>query len=191
MWAEKALATACRLIPDFKARLRDFLVEQARTVAEKYPNETTLMHEAYVLGALARFSESLEVLKEVLARYPQNREVRKRIGWVYFNQALYGAAHKVLDEQLKLYPDDPDAWFWLGQICRKEHNYPQAISCFIRCLKIDPWFPGANYQLGLVYQEMGRFTEAKLCFRREELINPLHEEAQAALQAPVFRLFPR
>lgn len=108
--------------------------------------------------------QQLEMLKEVLAREPDNRDAWVRLGHYYFDADQPMNAVDAYTKALELNGSDPDVLTDQGVMYRRLGWFEKAIDNFNRAAALNPRHQQSLYNLGIVYrydlQDFDRAIEA-------------------------------
>ncbi len=101
-----------------------------------------------------------ELLKRVLKKEPQHKQVRRQLGWALFGQRKYDDAIEVLREQTRINPFDDYSHNLLGRIFWQQQKYQEAEVSFRKQIEVTPLDKWAHGNLGQMLVEWRRYKEA-------------------------------
>ncbi|MCK9571933.1 MAG: tetratricopeptide repeat protein [Candidatus Omnitrophica bacterium] len=107
--------------------------------------------------ALAEFEIAL---KNASALAPENVEVYKCLGDLYFRQNKLVQARGMYKLITGLNPDDPEGYFYLASVEYELKNFPEAEIAFKSALKLNPDYHQALNSLGYAYLEKNKNINA-------------------------------
>lgn len=95
------------------------------------PQNVDLIQEADMLLDMMEYKAALDYYLKALAQYPNQRDLRKKIGYAYLELKETDEALKYTKEELTLFPDNADAYDLLVYVLFKENKLGEADS-FLR-----------------------------------------------------------
>ena len=152
-------------------------VDEAKAVIKLDPDALephALMALAYSMDKKLDLAadEYEETLKKASKTNPENIQIHKSLGEIYFWRKNFDAAEKVYKLVLQISPDDATAHFYLGLIYEEQLKVKDAIEEFKSAIKDDPNYPEALNSLGYMYAEAGtNLDEAKKLIEKALLLD--------------------
>jgi len=132
------------------------------------PIEAGYYSDAYDAYKEKDYEESIKILEEGLQAAPNDEELAKLLGQVYFKVRKIDKAEKAFQKTVSLNPDDDVAHYYLG-ICytlRREDGQPrpawfEASQAFGKAVELKPDDHRYNYQYGHSLLMLRKFQQAK------------------------------
>ena len=197
--AGKAAADAC----EFLSRAAALLPRRARTrvalaraLAEAgRPEEADrAMQEAFRLNprqaalnraenALAdgRLDEGEKILRELLARDPDDIKALRMLGNLAGEAGRFGAARKMLERAVELQPGFVRGWNDLANLFMKQDLYDEALAAVQRAIGIDPSMVHSWVTRGNILSRAQRHQESLEAYRHALQLSPRSAGALAGL----------
>ena len=128
----------------------------------------------------------LQKAKMLTIKYPNNLDLIKNLGHVYYRLKLYNNAIQQYKTAIKLSPNDPDIYIHLGIVLYKEKQYSQAIQQFKESIILDSkfkkyhWLPSAYYWLGRSYGAMKNYHYAYNAWKKMSMCKLSNEQKSIA-----------
>lgn len=159
--------------------------QQARAAAPKEPQPVIL--EATLLQQMDRTEEAMELLRQSLAMYPENRRMRLLYARLLtLSPSDLPAAREQFEVLSQQTPDDADLVFSLGLINRELQAYDAARRYFLQLLEMDQREPEAHYYLGLIALELDQqgtaITHFKMVRPGQEFLPAMSQLASIMLE---------
>ncbi len=137
------------------------------------PEQEDFIEQADLLLDMMEYESAIMNYMRVLSQNPQQRDVRKKIGYAYYQLEKVDDALKYIKEELTFYPDNGDAYDLLACILYELNKLHEADS-FLKSLNFpvslreeNPHIGGlACFILGMHFKENKRFDTAKTYFRK-------------------------
>lgn len=125
-------------------------------------------HDAYASYKAKNYDEAIQILEEGLAAAPNDEDLAKLLGQVYFKVKQVAKAEKAFQKTVNLNPDDHLAQYYLG-VCltlRRENGKPkpawfEASQSFAKAVELMPTSDKYNYQLGHSLLMLRKFQQAQ------------------------------
>ncbi|MDD4908902.1 MAG: tetratricopeptide repeat protein, partial [Candidatus Omnitrophica bacterium] len=155
----------------------DNSIDEAKIVVKLDPDALephALMALAYSLEQKLDLAadEYEETLRKASKSNPENIQIHKSLGEMYFWRKNFDAAEKVYKLILQISPNDAQAHFYLGLIYEEQAKMKDAIEEFKAAIKNDPNYAEALNSLGYVYAEGGvNLDEAKKLIEKALLLD--------------------
>ena len=138
-----------------------------------YPEQEDLIERADLMLDMMEYESAIMNYMKVLSQNPQQRDVRKKIGYAYYQLEKIDDALNYLREELTLFPDNRDAYDLLTYILYKFNKLHEADS-FLKGLNFpvslteeNPHIGGLScFILGMYSKENKRFDMAETYFRK-------------------------
>lgn len=127
-----------------------------------------IMQHAKWFGAVQRkeLLEALTIIKELVARYPNNAELLANLGETYTDLTLYEDAVTAYQNAIKLAPSDTGLWLSLGQVYVKQGDAAAAMVVYQQAVRIWPECINAWQGLDWAYLSLGRDADAETAERQ-------------------------
>ncbi len=107
---------------------------------------------APVAAPVANYDQNIKMLKEVVAREPQNRTAWVQLGNNYFDSNQYMQAVEAYEKALEMDAADPNVLTDQGVMFRKLGWYDRAVENFQKASRLSPMHTQSLYNLGVVYR---------------------------------------
>jgi hypothetical protein len=148
--------------------------------SEKAPhNRFVEANYAAVLGEHGNYGRALEILNDVVNRYPDLWYGPYNLGYTYYRLGRLPEAEKYFLEAIRLTPYKPDAYLYLGMTRFKLGRTGEAIAAVRQAIAIRPSGYGYHFALGAMLKTQGDLNGALREFQVELATNP---RAQAAAE---------
>jgi tetratricopeptide (TPR) repeat protein len=128
------------------------------------------------IGQQEDYDGAIAILKEVLAKNPEDSNALYLIGMSYSKKQLYAEAVEALTQFVQLVPTFPPAYFELGVCCQNQGEKEKALEYYRKTLDLDPGNPDAAYNAGLILFGLNRADEALAYFERALEVRPADPE---------------
>jgi len=145
------------------------------------------MEEADLLLDMMEYEAAIVNYLKVLSQDPQQRDVRKKIGYAYFRLEKTDDAISYLKEELTLFPDNCDAYDLLVYILYKldklheANNFLESLDFPVRLTEGNPHIGGLGcFILGMYFKEVKEYERAEKFFRRA--IEKEHDKVKCFVQ---------
>lgn len=145
---------------DFEAAV-PLLREAAEEAVESADRERLLIKCALALDALARHTEALELLHEVLRANPESAAAWNDLGIICRHIEKNDEARAAFERAYKLNPEQGDPLINLGSLCLWQGDPGNALDYLQLALEILPGHPAVHANLALTYAIFGRLEEAE------------------------------
>ncbi len=145
---------------DYEAAVR-LLREAAAEADEVSARERMLIKCAMALDELARYTEALETIKEVLEFSPGSATAWNNLGIVCQHIGKLDEARAAFERAYKLNPEQADPLINLGAVCLRQSDPGYALQYLQLALELLPGHPAVHANLALTYAVFGRLEEAE------------------------------
>lgn len=163
-----ALGKVCSYQQDYPTAVTH--LEQALQ-ADPYDLET-LFNLGYVYGAVGRYEESIDCLRQLKRHTPQLPALYRWEGVALDRLGRGGEALQAFQEALRLKPDYDEALAGLGNLLFNNKQMEKAERYLQRAVTIAPEKSAYHNDLGRVYRQQGRMEEAVACYRKALELEP-------------------
>lgn len=130
----------------------------------------------------------IELLREIIAQYPQEVEAYLRLGYQLNRAGRIEESIAVYKQGLLFDPEAGDLHNALGFSCWTPGRYDEALAAHRSYVQLAPAEPNAHDSLGLTYIEAGGYEEAIAEFERALALDPDFHFARLHLGDVYFRL---
>ncbi len=145
--------------------------------AKEYSAKTTEKERLYIL---AEYANSIErdsekrtlILKELIEKYPNEKDAHFELGFIYQNRGLFATAIEEYQKALESAPADGFILNALGYAYSDAGEYEKAIECFQRYTVFYPGDANPIDSMAEQYFRMGRLDEAVLKYKKVLEIKP-------------------
>jgi tetratricopeptide (TPR) repeat protein len=195
--AERHLQLRTREIPaartqDYRAFVAAVQSDEAQTLAMETEvagtpalSETVKVEELIEAAEAAAKSENYplveDLLKRVLQKEPNQKDVRRQLAWALYSQQKYDASIETLREQTKINPFDGYSFNLLGRVYWQQQKYSDAEMAFRKQLEIAPLDQDAHASLGQMLVEWRKYKEAVPELEQAISLNPEGEMLYVSL----------
>lgn len=138
-----------------------------------YSGQKDIIEKADLLLDIMEYESAVVNYLKALSKNPQQRNIRKEIGYAYYQLEKVDDALSYLKEELNLFPDNGDAYDFLVYILYKlnklheANNFLERFDFPIRLTEENPHIGGlACFILGMYYKELKRYGKAENHFRK-------------------------
>lgn len=152
---------------DFNANLE----KAEQWMADASKGEQWLI-KAYRANADDHPEVALETLKDLAARYPEDKRVRMQLGTVYYSQEMYDKAVASFDKALELDADYAPAYNLKGYSYMAAHDYPMAETAFSKYVELLPDEANPHDSYADLLSKMGRHDKAIAHYREAVNLDP-------------------
>jgi tetratricopeptide (TPR) repeat protein len=136
------------------------------------PGQNDIIKKADLLLDMMEYEAAIVNYLRVLSQYPQQRDVRKEIGFAYFQLGKIDESLKYIKEELEFFPDNEDAYDLLVYILYRENKLREARTFLERLdfpvilTEEDPYIGGLGcFILGMHFKEAREYSRARKYFR--------------------------
>ncbi len=147
-------------------------LEKALELSHRLTEKDKLYINAWHALASRDVDRGIELLRAIIARYPQEIEAYLRLGYLLNQMERIEEATAVYKQGLLFDPESKDLYNALGFSCWTPGLYDEAIAAHRSYVQLAPVEPNAHDSLGLTYIETGRYEEAIAEFERALALNP-------------------
>ncbi|MFH1725401.1 MAG: protein kinase [Elusimicrobiota bacterium] len=154
------------------------LADIRKAEALQTPGRDALTLKAAVLHRLGRNEESIQTEREILRRFPNDREASIRLSYRLMESKEYPEAASLLEERIKSNPDDPElltaaAWADLGL-----ERVETALARAGKAARIAPSNASVHMALGHALMRSKRYAEAAGAFSLLLKVEPANVKAR-------------
>jgi tetratricopeptide (TPR) repeat protein len=128
-----------------------------------------------------RIGEAIEMLNQILEKYPNSVECWMRLGEVWHRLKKVDRALACFEQSVRLAPDLAEAWFRLGCMQYLAQR-PEAAASFRKAIGLKPNHAQAHYNLGQCLSGNGDRKGAATEFREALRCRPDYDLARTALR---------
>lgn len=132
----------------------------------------TLFNLGYVYGAVGRYEESIDCLRQLKRHTPQLPALYRWEGVALDRLGRGGEALQAFQEALRLKPDYDEALAGLGNLLFNNKQMEKAERYLQWAVTIAPEKSAYHNDLGRVYRQQGRMEEAVACYRKALELEP-------------------
>jgi tetratricopeptide (TPR) repeat protein len=118
------------------------------------------------------YDEAIAMLKDVLAKDPNEPNALYLIGMSYSKKQMYTEAIEALIQVLQLVPNFPPAQFELAICYQNRGDKDTALEHYQKTIELDPNNPDAAYNAGLILFGKDRVDEARALFEKAVSLKP-------------------
>jgi tetratricopeptide (TPR) repeat protein len=115
---------------------------------------------------------AIAILKDVLAKEPEDTNALYLLGLSYSKKQMYAEAIEALTQVVRLVPDFPPAQFELAVSYQNRGDKDKALERYQKTLELDPENPNAAYNAGLILFGQNRMDEALIRFKKAVSLKP-------------------
>lgn len=138
-----------------------------------HSGQKDIVEEANLLLDMMEYEAAIVNYMKVLSRNPQQRNIRKEIGYAYYQLEKVDDALNYLKEELNLFLDNGDAYDLLVYILYKlnklhdANNFLERLDFPVRLTEDNPLIGGlACFILGVYFKELEKYDKAEIYFRK-------------------------
>lgn len=137
-----------------------------------HSGQKDIVEEANLLLDMMEYKAAVIGYLKILSKNPDQREIRKNIGYAYFQIDRIDDALKFLKEELELFPDNGDAYDLLIHIlskCKRIEEYYEFIERLDLPVQMDKENPNSgsgDFLLGTYFKEKREFNKTRIFFRK-------------------------
>ncbi|HEV8241254.1 MAG TPA: tetratricopeptide repeat protein [Thermoanaerobaculia bacterium] len=185
--AREFLVTFYLVAPGIMGGDDDKAREQADEIAKRDPVRGALAHANVAVDA-KDFAGAEKILKEALAKHPNEPRLQLALGTFYQSQQRWDAAFELYETVLAA---DPNAWNAVYQIGRTAALSGKRLDRGVETLKRyvghtpdaeSPPLANAHYRLGMVYEKQGNKPAARAEYQAALKLDPKLDDAKEALK---------
>jgi len=137
------------------------------------PGQNEVTREADLLLDMMEYRQAIENYLKALTENPDRRDIRKNIGYSYFQLGKADDALRFLGEELALFPDNEDAYDILVYILSKSNRlkeaneFPERLDFPVRLTADNPHLGGlACFIQGMYFKNIEMHDKAKFYFMK-------------------------
>lgn len=138
--------------------------ELEEAMAQKHPQAATEL--AYTYQRSGELDKAEALLKELLAKKPNDTDLKYRLGKVYLDKGQLNEAGQVFREVLQIDPGNASAHNGLANLYFRQRKFQEAMDEYHQAIKLNPDFTDVNLDLGNAYYQSGQYAEAAKYFKR-------------------------
>jgi len=118
------------------------------------------------------YDGAIAIMKDVLAKDPEETNALYLMGMSYSKKQMYTEAIESLTKVVQLVPDFPPAQFELAICYQNQGDEDKALEHYQKTLKLDPNNPDAAYNAGFILFGQDRVEEALALFEKAVSLRP-------------------
>jgi tetratricopeptide (TPR) repeat protein/DNA-binding winged helix-turn-helix (wHTH) protein len=134
------------------------------------------------------FETALELLRAIIARYPNDAEAYLRAARVFQGEERLADAEALLRRGLAIDPNGPDLVNYLGGVLMNEGRTAEAIAAHEKYIAMRPAEANAHDSLGLDWEASGEYDKALAEYSRALELDPLFDLARVHLANTYYQL---
>jgi len=142
-------------------------------LSSSYTEQEEIVERADLLLDMMEYESAIVNYLKVLSQDPQQRNVRKKIGYAYYQLDKVNDALNYIREELAFFPDNGDAYDLLTYILYKlnklheANNFLESMDFPVRLTEENPRIDGlACFILGMYFKESKKYNRAEAYFRK-------------------------
>lgn len=135
-------------------------LKKATTLASKASDGERLLIQATEAGANGNPTKQQEILKQLVAAYPNDERAHFNLGGTYFGQQDFDQAITHYRRATEIDPKYSPAYNILGYALRQKENYAEAENAFKKYIELIPNDPNPYDSYAELLLKTGRFDEA-------------------------------
>jgi eukaryotic-like serine/threonine-protein kinase len=147
-------------------------LEKALAYADRLSEKDKLFITAWLANAMRNPARTIEVYRDLIARYPMETEAYQRLSVVLQTQDRNEEALQIARQGLVTDPEWKDLYNQLGGIYTRLGRQEEAVAAAQRYLQLAPNDPNAWDSLGLIQQWFGQYAKAEAAYHRALALNP-------------------
>ncbi len=152
---------------------RTELLRKAKEFSEKATEKERLFILAEYASSIEKDSEKrIRILKELIEKYPNEKDAHFELGFTYQNRGLFAGAIEEYQRALELAPTDGFILNQLGYLYSDMGEYEKAVECFQRYAALYPEDANPVDSMAEQYFRMGRLDEAIAKYKKVLEIKP-------------------
>jgi Flp pilus assembly protein TadD len=142
-----------------------------------------LVEQANELAMHNQFSEAQELLRQALAKNPENAFAYSQQAKIYFSMKQPQQARAAITKALEIQPAQPDFLFVRGVLETGEGNFGAALASFNAVTLINPKEADAYYEIGKIHLQENDRPRALAAFRKAAELAPDDSDYREALRS--------
>lgn len=173
------------IIDDLKNFMGDALSQDDKTllVIELVKDETVnIIKQIKTLSVENKIEESIDLLKNGLAKYPDNKKLLYNLAKNYFKLNKFDNVIDTITKYLNTDKENKFAYYLGGTAYYQIQQNEKALEFFNKAISLDPNFSNAIFAAGMVYKKNGQIAEAREKFRKVVNIDSDNKMAVFELQ---------
>lgn len=137
-----------------------------------YPEQNFIIKKADTLLDMMEYKSAILYYMKALSKYPKHPDIKKHLGYAYFQLGKIDDAIRLLKEELNLLPDNGDAYDLLAYVlfksARIQENFDFLESLDLKILvnKKSPNIGLGDFILGMYFKEKENYAKATKFFRK-------------------------
>jgi serine/threonine protein kinase/tetratricopeptide (TPR) repeat protein len=152
---------------------RNEVLRKAKEYSEKATEKERLYILAEYANSIERDSEKkVRILKELIEKYPNEKDAHSELGFVYHGRDLFADAIEEYQKALELAPTDGFILNHLGYLYSDMGEYEKAVECFQKYAKLYPEDANPIDSMAEQYFRMGRLDDAIANYEKALKIKP-------------------
>jgi len=128
-----------------------------------------------------RLEDAEKVLRELLARDPDNSDALRMLGMVALDANRFKAARRMLERAVELAPGSVLGWNDLANFHLKQDRYDEALKSVQRAVDLDPKMVHSYVMRGNILTKAQRHEESLVAYRKALEISPLNAGALSGM----------
>lgn len=171
------------------AETREEAIANYRQVLNINPDD---FEAAYNLSAALleerQFDESIHILKQLIAKHPQNLDIVNQLGWSFLNAGKFEIAFNTWRRGLVMDPKNSGirdsilrARMAVGKKLKEGGHYTQALVHFKELDKMNPNQAEVHFEIGEIFLKRQDKRSALACFQKVLELDPKHKLAKRAI----------
>ncbi|HWQ32965.1 MAG TPA: tetratricopeptide repeat protein [Blastocatellia bacterium] len=147
-------------------------LERALALADRLSDKDRLFIRAWQAAAAHDPARTIEVYRDLIARYPLETEAYQRLNWAMQAQNRNEEALQVIRQGLLTDPEWRDLYNALGSACMRLGRNEEALAAYQHYIQLAPNDPNAWDSLGSFHQWSGQHEAAEAAYNRALALNP-------------------
>jgi len=150
-----------------------FVIFLISSHSSSFQKPKVLIDSADLYLDMMEYKAAIDFYLKVISKNPKQRDIRKRIGYAYFQLEKFDAALQSIKEELKIYPDSEDAYNLLVYILfsldklDEANNFLKSYGFPISLTENNPYIGGLGcFILGMHSKKNKKYDKAIKYFRK-------------------------
>lgn len=124
-------------------------------IALNYRTGESVGHLATCLKETGKEADAEQVLKDAVAKYPENVDVLIQMANFYIDKDQNADAVAIISEAIKLDPKNVILIYHSGVLYELMEKFDEAEAAYLKAIELDPKYTDAKYSLGVYYFNRG------------------------------------